>query len=308
MLNHAPIGVFTKRQAVEWIHPIKGSSSCSTPIILSPIVIELCQTLLLDSWVRALFNKATSYYDGNIGYQKHQELSLHLANIYKKSEKDLKLEKEMVGIENSAMTLAANEATVTRGEGFLWQSSKWAKQLKKNVSKMFQNKTDKSNFETPSSRGEGKLMNTSDVSRQLAHVGKASSMSPSAAVSSKSIAINSDTKKNANQYHCQTPDFFYALCRVYGTILSRFGGGGGRDLIIHQQILQQQYHPNINGSEKDLQRSHVDQTATTKAEPIALSLLNVLCFSTNILKTTCAVLQSQWCIESLHPIVDPNKT
>jgi hypothetical protein len=52
-------------------------------------------------------------------------------SLRKKTEKDLKYEKEMTGI--SAMKLAANEARLERGEGVFWQSSKWAKKLGKTM-------------------------------------------------------------------------------------------------------------------------------------------------------------------------------
>ena len=102
LLNQTPLGTFTQHAAVEWIH----SGTSHTPIILDPIIIEQCRTLLLDSWVSILFNIAMN--DEMLG----TDFSLR-----KKTEKDLKYEKEMTGI--SAMKLAANEARLERG---IWRN------------------------------------------------------------------------------------------------------------------------------------------------------------------------------------------
>ena len=102
---------------MEWIL----TKSTHSPVLLSPVVIEQCRLLLLDSWVRSLFNLAID-----------DDILDTDAVMQKKTEKDLKYEKEMMGGEN-AMALAAKEATHERGEGILWQSSKWAKKLGKTM-------------------------------------------------------------------------------------------------------------------------------------------------------------------------------
>ena len=117
LLDQVPLGTFTHRAAVEWIRV----DSSDTPIILSSVVIDQCRLILLDSWVRALFFLAI---DDDI-------LNTNTI-IEKKAEKDRKYDNEILAAEN-AMTLAAKEATLQRGEGVLWHGSKWAKKLGKTM-------------------------------------------------------------------------------------------------------------------------------------------------------------------------------
>ena len=115
------MGTFTQRAAVEWIN----INSTFTAIPLSPIIIDQCRLILLDSWIRTLFHKAID--PDILGTEKIMK---------QKNNLDLKYEKEMMAGEN-AMALAAKEATHERGEGFVWQSSKWAKKLSKTMVRVY---------------------------------------------------------------------------------------------------------------------------------------------------------------------------
>ena len=117
LFDQCPLGTFTQRAAVEWIN----INSTYTAIPLSPIIIDQCRLILLDSWIRSLFHKAID--PEFLGTDKIMK---------QKNDLDLKYEKEMMTGDN-AMTLAAKEATHERGQGIVWQSSKWAKKLSKTM-------------------------------------------------------------------------------------------------------------------------------------------------------------------------------
>jgi hypothetical protein len=85
---------------------------------LSPIILEHCRLLLVDSFVRDLFACAV-----NISLVDTERV------LSEKNDKDLKLEREMTEVgSSSAADLAAKEARVDRTRSF-WQSSKWARKL-----------------------------------------------------------------------------------------------------------------------------------------------------------------------------------
>ena len=115
-----PVTTFSSRQSsVEWI----SDGSHLTPIVLSPVLLDQCKLILLDSYVRSLFNCAIDVDALNVE-----------AIITRKDSKDKKLEKDLVEIlTESSTTVAAREAMVDRTKGF-WQRSKWAKKLQKIVS------------------------------------------------------------------------------------------------------------------------------------------------------------------------------
>lgn len=120
LVDAVPLGTFSSRDsAVEWI---SNSSGHHTPIVLSPVVTDQCKLLLVDSFVRNLFNCAI---DDDV---------LGTVNILRtKNDKDLKLEKDMAEVATaSATSLAANEAKVDRNKSF-WKSSKWARKLSSSV-------------------------------------------------------------------------------------------------------------------------------------------------------------------------------
>ena len=84
--------------------------------------MEQCKLLLVDSFVRNLFNCAI---DND---------ALGTENVLRsKNDKDLKHEKDLAEVgTSSATSLAASEARVDRSKGF-WKSSKWARKLSSSV-------------------------------------------------------------------------------------------------------------------------------------------------------------------------------
>lgn len=119
LVDVIPLGTFSSREsAVEWIR----SGDHHTPIVLSPVVMEQCKLLLVDSFVRNLFNCAI---DDDALSTKDVLLN--------KNEKDLKQETDLAEVgTSSATSLAASEARVDRSKGF-WKSSKWARKLSSSV-------------------------------------------------------------------------------------------------------------------------------------------------------------------------------
>lgn len=118
-MDVVPLGTFSSREsAVEWI----SNGDHHTPIVLSPVVIEQCKLLLVDSFVRNLFNCAI---DNDV--LKTEEI------LRNKNDKDLKQEKDLAEVgASSATSLAASEARVDRSKSF-WKSSKWARKLTSGV-------------------------------------------------------------------------------------------------------------------------------------------------------------------------------
>ena len=89
---------------------------------------------------------------------------------------------------------------------------------------------------------------------------------------------------------------FYAsgVSLEYASMLSRWGGEGHEDLL--QRAIGKSSSENMTAS------------ATSKADPCVLNLLNVLCFSTSILKTTWGLIQSDSRVVSdLYGVIDAQK-
>ena len=108
----------SRESAVEWV----SDGSSHTPVVLSPVIIQQCKLLLVDSFVRDLFACAVD------------KSSLDTDRILReKNDKDLKHEKNLAEVGgSSAASLAAKEARINRTKGF-WQSSKWARKLSEGV-------------------------------------------------------------------------------------------------------------------------------------------------------------------------------
>ena len=139
-------------------------------------------------------------------------------------------------------------------------------------------KTSKNSFE----KGEGGLLDTSSKSRQLAEGLSNPALSPNCLKEKES---NTTIKK------AYKTTLFFALCRVYSVILSRWGGGGKIDLV-----------KRAIPSKNDLSSK---TNATSTADPFILSLLNVLSFSTSCLKTSWVLLQSDsTVISDLNSLLD----
>jgi len=112
LVDAVPLGTFSSNDsAVEWISDAKGHFQ---PVILSPVIIDQCKLLLVDSFVRRLLNCAID----SKALDTDQVLNV-------KSEKDKKHEKDLMdGGSTSAALLVAKEARIDRNRSF-WNSSKW---------------------------------------------------------------------------------------------------------------------------------------------------------------------------------------
>lgn len=281
LINVAPLGTFSsKMAAVEWV----SNGSTSSPIVLSKVVIEQATLFLSDSYVRSLFNCAID-----------DEVLMTRNVIDTKTEKDIKQENDLTELGSTSVTsLAAKEAMVDRNRKF-WQSSKWAKKLSNFISsagdKMTSSESSKPGPKDSKS-GKGKLMNTSSLSRQLANGKGSISRAVTTAVLSSSES-DSSKASTAKPQHIYSISFFFALCRAYGTIISRWGGNGKEDLV--RRVTSK-------ASEVEV------ESASAKLEPCVTALLNVLCFSTNILSASWAIIQSnQKVVSDLYSVIDVNK-
>ena len=118
LVDLIPLGTFSSRQSsVEWI----GEGSHSTPIVLSSVIIDQSKAIILDSYVRTLYNCAIDVDALNVD-----------AIIKRKDNRDVKLEKDMEAImTESSTSVAAKEAMNNRTKGIM--GSKWAKKLSKKI-------------------------------------------------------------------------------------------------------------------------------------------------------------------------------
>jgi hypothetical protein len=174
-----------------------------------------------------------------------------------KTEEDVQLEKDLSKSAGaSTVSLAANEANIDRSKSF-WSSSRWARRLTKNVANLLTNEGREKQKEGKAKSG---LINNSTMSAKLAR-GKADAPDPS--------VVDVATKRADFQ-----PSLLYSLCRFYAIFLARWGGGGGSD---------------TTGSSS---RDTLQDSATSKPEAFTMSLLNVLCFATPIVRVSWGILQS----------------
>eukprot|EP00956_Cyclotella_meneghiniana_P027192 scaffold60450_cov51-Cyclotella_meneghiniana.AAC.1 len=264
LINAAPLGTFSRRMsAVEWVH----FNATSTPVVLSTVVVEQASVLLADSYVRALFNCAID-----------NDLLETEKVINTRTEKDKSYEKDLhdIGTE-SVSSLAAREAMVDRNRGF-WQGT-WAKKLTKSVNALISGPADKK--PKSSMKGPGQLMNTSTIARQLANGKGSINRSITNAVLTSEDEINKERQ-------CSS--------RTYGTIISRWGGGGQDDLV-------KRYIPDTKKSSNGKASTQAARTP----EPNVTALLNVLCFSTPLLNTTWSIVQSnKKVVSDLYAVIDVN--
>uniref|UniRef100_A0A7S2UH98 HECT-type E3 ubiquitin transferase n=1 Tax=Attheya septentrionalis TaxID=420275 RepID=A0A7S2UH98_9STRA len=290
LIDLVPLGTFTaRRSAVEWV----THGAHHSPIVLSTVVLDQCKILLVDSYVRELFSSAIN------------DTALNTEHVItSKNDKDLKLEQDMAAVgSTSAANLAAKEARIDRDRSF-WKSSKWAKKLSKTMTSLLSGDNSSSNsssLQLSSSgiaKGGGSLVNTSSMSRQLAHSGASHDTHTKKAFLSRKESDES-TKANMDGVP-YSPQFLIALCRAYGTILSRWGGGGKQDI-----VKRVDNSANKNERSKEAESSE----ASTTVEPCVLSLLNVICFATNIVKTLGAIIQSdRKVVADLYDIIDSERS
>ena len=265
LVDAVPVSTLSSRDSVvEWV----SDGGHHSPVILSPIILEHCRMIVADSWVRKLFQCAM-----DLDRLKTDEV------LIKKTDKDLKMEKELSELGSSSVaSLAAKEARVDRNRSF-WKSSAWARNLTKGVSKILnssgsnkgEEKKDRIANNVPSTEG-GKLINASAVSRKLA-IGKQSVK----ASSLDTVSLSPTTTCDNQRPSLYSPNLLKALCRLYGIVLARWGGSGGEDIVHQKRAVRQ-------GSKKDV--------ASTSPEPCTQSLLGVLCFSTNFIRVSWGMMQS----------------
>jgi ubiquitin-protein ligase E3 C len=114
LLDVVPLGTFSSRDSVvEWITDGKGHHK---PVVLSPVVIDQCKLLLVDSFVRRLFNCAID--------TDALETEKVLAS---KSERD----KSMKRTWKRVLLGRLAEGSSHGSESKFWNSSKWARKLSK---------------------------------------------------------------------------------------------------------------------------------------------------------------------------------
>ena len=281
LVDALPLGTFStaRESAVEWI----SDGGHHTPVVLSPIVLEQCKLFLVDSYVRCLFLSAIN--GDTLGTERI---------LKTKNDKDLKQERDLTSTDTAA-SLAAKEARVDRSKGF-WKSSKWAKNLTTGVSKMLSGDDGKLAMPKATRKnGPGMLVNTSSVSRKLANGEGAHDRSVVNAMISSS---EQRTKVAAATKHYD-PDFLFALCRSYGTILARWGGGGLDDVVCRKN--SEVGSPYKESFDKQAR-------ATLRSDACTMSILNSICFSTSIVQTTWALTQSNTdIITELYAVVDSSK-
>lgn len=264
LVDIIPLATFSSRDStVEWIADDKGHHSA---VVLSPIVLDQCRLLLVDSFVRRLFQKAI-----DIEALKTDRI------LSQMNEKDMKHERELQeeGGSSSAVTMAAKEARIDRNRGF-WNSSKWALKLTASVTSLLSTEGKADFAVNKKDTKGGNLLNTSSVSKKLASGEKDVTISME-----KTVSIN-------NSKRPYDISLLLALCRTYGIVLARWGGGGREDMIASRREDQ--------------------AVAVAKPETCALSLLNLLCFSTRLLKASWGIIQSECDISTkVNEIIDPDQ-
>jgi hypothetical protein len=299
LIPHLPLSLFQQQSssggsAVAWMRDSRTDTSTNkatlTPIVLNEMIVQQCQLLFLDDFVRNMFTIGCEYYENcstDISSTKYSNLVK--STVTCTTSEDILWESKWIeSIQLSTKRLAAREATKknasildstkTREALLFWKSKihRGAKQLQKGITDVFSSRS--TVLSTNIKTGEGQLVDTSLVSRQLA--------SGEGFFSKTRVFTETNTKENTtkqkvtnieaktnmvpNDVSISVPytNLLLGLCRLYGSILSRWGGFG--------------FSRNHNKGE----------TASPKAEPISISLLNVLCFSTKILSTLWSILSS----------------
>lgn len=264
LVQAIPLATFSSRDsAVVWVDGVNGHT---IPIVLSKVIQDQCRAIMVDSFVRRIFQIAL---DPQV---------LGTENILStKSDKDLKHEKDMLEVgSSSAASLAAKEARVDRNKSF-WNSSKWARKLTKGMSSLLVGEDAKKRAAKnlkPSS-----LRNQSTVSRNLAE-GVEGDCSDIGTIFSTNIVPRSD----------YTVTFLFCLCRCFSVVVARWGGAGNDDMLLSQ---------NRESAKGEFPK------ACIRAEPFIVIILNALCFSTPFVQCAWGIMQSDRRIASqIHSIVE----
>ena len=240
-----------------------------TPVVLSIVVLDQCKALFVDSYVRNLINCAVDT----------DRLRLDKV-LQSKNDQDKETEQDIAAeAGSSATSLAAKESRMDRTRSF-WNSSKWARRVSKGVAGLLSSSGNSKNSDIQKNSETGVLRNASSQSRALAS-GDGEGSEAAAASSREDYS----------------PELLVSLCVLFSVVLARWGGGGGRDDFSAKAV-----------SEHRKQKSADKEAATSFAEPFALSLLNTLCFSTQVLKATWCLIQSHDLTDAaVHVVIDPEK-
>jgi ubiquitin-protein ligase E3 C len=266
LVDAVPVSTLSSRESVvEWIDDGRGHHS---PVVLSPVILEQCRMLVMDSWIRKLFNCAI-----DIEYLETESI------LSEKTDKDLKLAKEMADVAaSSAAFLAAKEARVDRNKAF-WKSAGWARKISKGMSTVLSkgNKTESDKTE------KSGLINATALSRKLAAKGG----DDNGGIVSRMESSLDRVKTESARSESYSPELLKVLCIVYGIVLSRWGGGGGEDIVRPKRIT----------TRNEAGRNVV---ATSTPDPWTQSFLSVVCFSSPFIRVSWALIQGEKALSPNH--------
>lgn len=148
--------------------------------------------------------------------------------------------------------------------------------------------------------GQGMLMDTSSMSRKLAHGQGKHDRNVTNAILANDEAKDLASNLNDHTRAAYSADFLFALCRVYATVLARWGGDGRDDIVSKAPSWENPRSSRDSGEKK--------AWATAKADPLTRMLLNVLCFSTPVIQTTWALSQSDpGVVSDLYSVIDTKR-
>ena len=279
LLDAVPLATFSSQEsAVIWISggssahrdndhndpnsPMSSSGANHyTPVILSPVVLDQCKSLLVDSLVRRMFLSALN----TTALQTD-------AAIKAMNDKDREMAQDLAGAAVGTLLLAASlatkEARNDRHGAAFWNSCKWARELTKRVAHLLSTTNDHG--------GGGTTATKSSSSKNW----PCRASQPRAVVCSTRLVFHVAWRREmAQRWHQKnrplvvhrsrrgpyTPQLFYALCGLFSVVLARWGGGG-RD--------------NIEGAKFSAQSEKAAKDeASDKPEAFTRALLNMLCFS-----------------------------
>ena len=285
LVDDIPLGTFisTRESTITWIN-VDGNQK---PIVLSPIILEQCKSLLVENYVRRMFLAAID--------TTYLQTDTVLAS---KNDQDLKHESDWSeSSSSSAASLAAKEARIDRNKKF-WNSSNWARKLTKGVSNLLSSSESNNtvsgrnntyqNANTDSELVEavaaGLLQDTSSLSRQFAE--------------GKQIdELKKAPTKEQLRHNVYTTDLLFALTQTYSIILARWGGEGNDDIVAM-----------ASGEQRVSVKGRSESKAASTQENWVKSILNVLCFSTPMVRITWGLIQSdETIVQDMHHLIEPNR-
>lgn len=135
-------------------------------------------------------------------------------------------------------------------------------------------------------------MNTSSASKGLA----SGAMKAHSDTKSAERKLRDDVVVSRRRMHLDK-NLMFAVTRTYATILSRWGGSGTDEDLIHN-----------TSASGDSGARNMRKQATDKIDPSMISLLNALCFSTSFIKVSWALIQTDSSISSdLEQLLDQKR-